>query len=1088
MSTYDSLSPGHGGRVAPRYARHVGRVGALAVALGVGAAVASMPPALADGTDSSGSTAADSGSASGASPTNHAARSARRSGTRTAPAATAADSPTTQTTLGNGRGKSLPDNGTPAPAAALGSPGRSGSEHALLGPDVVAHRGSDGPLDASDRNGLPEAAAAGVPAAVVAASVPAFSRISAGTSPAAVNPGAVSAVSQVSAAQVTTPRAAAPVSPAGAFVAAPPGARLATTAPVTSKAAGVVALGSGLLALTGIATPLGGDPGPGAPAENPLHTALLGMGARRGAVAAAASVAPAQSVNAAGLIVNPAVGGVNPTAPRQGPVVAALCTLFREIRYQLFDQRPTAAPSQLDGTKGPEEGTLNASDADGDPLTYTVTAGPAHGTVSDDADGFYIYTPDAALARTGGTDTFTVRVADAGVHLQTLFGLPAHGTTVTVPVTVARPLFGLGGTPVYTLHNTSQVAVQVAGYTVNGSMVYPKVGTVLTPAGTDGDTARFEIPDGAQVTVSLNPVGVTHYGVVQAIPSGALNRGLAVSADGRHAYVGGYAGVAVIDTAINTGTATVPVGGEEVVDVAVSPDGTRVYATTWKSNAVSVIDTRPASPNYNQVISTIDVGQYVGKLAVSPDGGRVYVTGDGTVSVIDTTTNSVVGSPITVGAQPGRVAVSPYGARVYVANYGDGTVSVIDTATALGSPITVGTKPLFVAVSPDGAHLYVADYVDQVTQGTVSVIDTATATVTGSIPFGKLPQHQAPYGFDVEDMAVSPDGNNLYVGNFYIDNATRYSGFVSVIDTRPASPTYDTEIATVVTGVDTYDVAVSADGTLYALSSNSGTLQALNLDLAGSDRGAAQYTVTLGASEGCSSASGVLCRVSGNDAYLMDTPGTVVIVPVSQAQRQSDTLGNLCEQADANCTFTYKATTKPSTGFSNPTLPDGFTIYSNATSSPSNSTYSVSTTATTTSSWQWALNVSASVSLKFADWLNTQVSSSYTTTTGNTVANSQTFNQQVTQTVQPGETLYLYTETPVYRFYGDWTVRYGNTTYSLTDVWFDSPNPTGRAEIVAYTCKTGSQKCTDLRDGNLPVDSSGNPLGFGPSIYDPKKS
>ena len=66
-----------------------------------------------------------------------------------------------------------------------------------------------------------------------------------------------------------------------------------------------------------------------------------------------------------------------------------------------------------------------------------------------------------------------------------------------------------------------------------------------------------------------------------------------------------------------------------------------------------------------------------------------------TVSVIDTATNQVVGSPITVGANPLGVAVTPDGAKVYVANAGSNTVSVIDTATnqVVGSPITVGAHP-----------------------------------------------------------------------------------------------------------------------------------------------------------------------------------------------------------------------------------------------------------------------------------------------------------------------------------------------------------------------------------------------------------
>ena len=86
--------------------------------------------------------------------------------------------------------------------------------------------------------------------------------------------------------------------------------------------------------------------------------------------------------------------------------------------------------------------------------------------------------------------------------------------------------------------------------------------------------------------------------------------------------------------------------------------------------------------------------------------GRAYVTdaNDGTVSVINTATNSVVGSPITVGDVPLGVAITPNGAFAYVTNGGDDNVSVISTATnsVVGLPIAVGDYPFGVAITPDG--------------------------------------------------------------------------------------------------------------------------------------------------------------------------------------------------------------------------------------------------------------------------------------------------------------------------------------------------------------------------------------------------
>src|ERR1700724_283862 len=73
-------------------------------------------------------------------------------------------------------------------------------------------------------------------------------------------------------------------------------------------------------------------------------------------------------------------------------------------------------------------------------------------------------------------------------------------------------------------------------------------------------------------------------------------------------------------------------------------------------------------------------------------------------------------------------AAAPF---VYVVNEGDGTVSVIDTATntVAGTPIPVGDNPFVVTVAPDGKHAYVTN----LTSNSVSVIDTATNTLDPTV-------------------------------------------------------------------------------------------------------------------------------------------------------------------------------------------------------------------------------------------------------------------------------------------------------------------------------------------------------------------
>jgi VCBS repeat-containing protein len=116
-----------------------------------------------------------------------------------------------------------------------------------------------------------------------------------------------------------------------------------------------------------------------------------------------------------------------PSAPAQMPVLwAVLAWVRREITHTFFNRSPISNPVQISQSlTGEVTGDLNASDPNCDaPLTYTVTQQPAHGTVVVRPDGTYTYTPTAGTPTTTLTDSFTVVIDDSvGTQLPGIFGV-----------------------------------------------------------------------------------------------------------------------------------------------------------------------------------------------------------------------------------------------------------------------------------------------------------------------------------------------------------------------------------------------------------------------------------------------------------------------------------------------------------------------------------------------------------------------------------------------------------------------------------------------------------------------------------------
>jgi len=141
--------------------------------------------------------------------------------------------------------------------------------------------------------------------------------------------------------------------------------------------------------------------------------------------------------------------------------------------------------------------------------------------------------------------------------------------------------------------------------------------------------------------------------------------GIAVTPDGKTAYVpatpsAGDEVVTPIDTA--TGTAGKPIsagrpaaGGCEADVIAVTPDGKTAYVTSYNDGTVI-----PISTATNTAGPPIRTGTNPSDIAITPDGETAYASnkGSGTVTPIDTAT-STPGTPIPAGPGPGPIAIAP---------------------------------------------------------------------------------------------------------------------------------------------------------------------------------------------------------------------------------------------------------------------------------------------------------------------------------------------------------------------------------------------------------------------------------------------
>src|SRR5579883_1812364 len=240
--------------------------------------------------------------------------------------------------------------------------------------------------------------------------------------------------------------------------------------------------------------------------------------------------------------------------------------------------------------------------------------------------------------------------------------------------------------------------------------------------------------------------------------------GLAVSPDGERVYTSGGARGSVFEFSFSSGTlrplrelhiaAGKPASQDFIGDVAVSPDGARLYAAELYHDSVAVLDAKSG-----EVLNHFKTGRRPYRILFHPGGKAFFVSSwaDASVSLHDAKTGGEM-ERLRLGPHPTDMVLadkSPEGAekdqpyRLFVAAANTNSVFVVGVGdnqelkliesinVAMTARHPLGMTPSAVALSPDQKTLYVACSDANVVA--VADISEPRSRVTGFIPVGWYP-------------------------------------------------------------------------------------------------------------------------------------------------------------------------------------------------------------------------------------------------------------------------------------------------------------------------------------------------------------
>ncbi len=167
-------------------------------------------------------------------------------------------------------------------------------------------------------------------------------------------------------------------------------------------------------------------------------------------------------------------------------------------------------------------------------------------------------------------------------------------------------------------------------------------------------------------------------------------------------------------------------------ELAISPDGRRLYVVCERSNELRVVDTRSG-----RVVKQIAVGRLPRGIGISTDGGQIYVANSwtDTVSIIDAQKLTVTRT-IPTGWEPISVLPDRQDDTLYVANRLSNDISVIDLHSGKEiKRLAAGRGASYLALSANGKRLFCTHVYPAIgshrspPQSEITVVDTTTRRV-----------------------------------------------------------------------------------------------------------------------------------------------------------------------------------------------------------------------------------------------------------------------------------------------------------------------------------------------------------------------